>query len=1757
MTDNTIDTLELQIRSDSQRAVNDLDKLSASLIGVSKASKRMETSGLVKATENIKKISNSLSGINNFRTPDFSGLVQEFGKLKDIDVSKSVASLTASFARLSNAGEKARITANQIPNIGKALEESVKGLNGIEDVSKPINSFVSSISRLSNAGEKAQLSAQNLPIILSGLKDGISELSGIGDIDTGINRFVSSLARLSNAGEKSAIVSQQLPTLGTALYNTANKMASAGSISDSVNLFTQSIGRLASAGSKTGETAAGLDNLAQETLKFFQTMAKAPKISQNTLKMTQALAQLASAGGKVSTTTGTITSSFNKLSGLGSKTASAIKKAAKGISSSLSQIGSSSKHLNTASFSFGKLLKSALPFIGFREIFNWGKQAVETASSLTEVQNVVDVAFGDMKQKVEDFASTSIEDFGMSELTAKEIASRYQAMGNAMGIPVSKFSKVSDILKKNNAVYGESVDSMADMSVELTKLAADMASFYNMKQSDVAKNLQSVFTGEAEPLRKYGLDLTNATVQEWALKQGLDANMQSMTQAEKTLLRYQYVMSNSTAAMHDFRRTQDSWANQTRILSQRFQELGSVVGGTLINALKPLVKALNSVMGKVIEFARTVSEALGAIFGWKIEVDTGGITNDLDSAGTSAGDLADSADDAAGGLGDASGAAQKLKKTLSVLPFDQLNQLASNMSNAGSGGSGGAGSGGLGDSGVNAGAGASANLVQTDSLFEKYKSEIENLEQLGEYIGDALIKAMQSIDWESVYESARNFGTGFADFLNGLISPELFYETARLVANSINTAFYALNSFAREFDWTNLGNSLSAGINSFFQNWNAGLTGATFNNFTNGLIDAIAAATDSESGINWSMIGTKVRTMVYYALNGIKWEEAYRAAGNFGSGLAIFLNNLITPGTFEQIGHTISGGLKSALSLGIGFISEFDWYNATMSLSTALTTFITDINWVYYAKVFGFQIKRALRGISDGIADTDWYAIGQDISDFITGIPFTELLSGVGELIWEAINAGIDLFKGMFGIDTIEEKINGLDKDLNLSQLTDGIKALGESLSPFVKGFAEGFIDVIDFLANKVTPAVISDLGTAFKLLGDALNAIPPEVMEELGKAFGEIGASLIVIKGANTAITSLKGLFSFLGGTKTATDAAKKGLSDVGKAVGDAGTAASEAAKNAVDSTKTIEERINSAKEVTGKATDAFGKFQGTIMNLGATVTLQDMLDNLGRELDGTADKTRATDEALGIVAGAMNSVGIEGDILVTKLTNITSPMNHLANEDAPEFSSAFQEMITNFENAGGSADELKNALSIALSSGLITTKEYADEINKYINGTGTSFENTSGKIADASINMTGEVGGISGVLSGLNDTSLISIAKFALLSGALKSLADNGTISKDQFGELNTNITNAKEAGSGFDSIILYIDTALSNAGVSAGELNSALLNSADSMKNEYPEAIEDVVSTLNGLSVSFESAGLDSGKNYASGTVDGINQNTENVKKATESMISEGIVNATQKSLDSHSPSKVAEGFGRDYDTGIANGITGYAEKVNYAAKTMLDKMKEIFPTYNRDFYNFGMDYISEIGGGMNAALPNLERACAAITKLFKDAFGGIASNLYTKGQDAAIQFANGITSVHIPMPHISVEAQATKTENGYSYNMGSYVNWYALGGLFSKASVIGVGEAGKEAVLPLDNKRTMSMIADSILTNASGIGIDEEILTNAVARGVAMAMINNAGNSNSPEYIQNSIYLDGDVMARAVTKAQKERDSRFNPTPQFGY
>ena len=374
--------------------------------------------------------------------------------------------------------------------------------------------------------------------------------------------------------------------------------------------------------------------------------------------MTTALANLAGAGSRVGSATSAMNQGFNLFSGSSKK----VKTSSKGIASAIGRV-------------------YATYWMLFRAMGMFRK-AMDISSDLTEVQNAVDVTFGNMKKTMEDFAKVSLSQYGMSALTAKDIASRYQAMGVAMGFSQKK---------------------MSGMSIELTKLAADMASFYNVDQKDVAKSLEAVFTGQTMPLRKYGIDLTQATLKQWALNNGLNANIKSMSAAEKMWLRYQYVMANSQQVMGDFARTSDSWHNQLVLLSGAFQSLGSIVGGSLINAFKPFIRALNSVMLKVIQFAEVVSNALGAIFGWKYE-SGGGISDDFS-------DAADSADDLAGSTGDAAKNTKKMADNLQS--FDKLNVISSSNASGGSGGGGGGAAGGAGT------AGSGGQWVETDSLWEK------------------------------------------------------------------------------------------------------------------------------------------------------------------------------------------------------------------------------------------------------------------------------------------------------------------------------------------------------------------------------------------------------------------------------------------------------------------------------------------------------------------------------------------------------------------------------------------------------------------------------------------------------------------------------------------------------------------------------------------------------------------------------------------------------------------------------------------------------------------------------------------------------------------------------------------------------------------------------------------------------------------------------------------------------------------------------
>lgn len=775
--------------------------------------------------------------------------------------------------------------------------------------------------QIKSDAQQATKAIGNLQSKLQGLGSTLNSLNGasISNFASGMSQLATSLRSVSSIDtrtfSKIAINMEKLGNLDTArlvslasaLKSMATELSGFASISKQSAEITQLTASISKLGSKSaGYAAENIKNLGSALKEVMTTLSNAPRVSNNIIQMTNALANLSQQGSKVGSASRSLITGF-------SNTTKSIKSTRSGFRGLASTIGKFYATYWMVMRAVGKL-----------------GSAVDLASQLTEVQNVVDTTFGDMASKVDDFTKTSIQDFGMSELTVKQISSRFQALGTSVGITSQQVANGTAVANKalmsqNNTLY-KTTDSMADMSLNLTKLAGDMASFYDVDQADVAKSLQSIFTGTIAPLRRYGLDLTQATLSEWAMKNGLDANIKSMTQAEKVLLRYNYVMANTQAAQQDFSKTANTWANSIRVLKQEFQAWGSIIGSVIINALKPFVQALSKVMLKVISFTKTVADALGAIFGWTIEISGGGATVDgMEDIADGVGDIGDSADSS-------NKKAQKLKKTL--LSIDEIHALDDNSDSGSGGGSGSGGSGGGG-----AGSGVDSSLKKTDGLLEKYKSSIKDLYSLGKYIGDALASAMESINWKKIYQKADNFGKGLADFLNGLISPRLFYDLGATIAGSLNTALHFLNSFGTTFDWTNFGLSIANGINGFFENFDFALLAKTINAWVQGIYtaliteaknlsrkDILKGITDFLSNLDIKTVEIIVGTLLIKKIISLK----------LGSMALAFIGKSLSKAIAQAIASKIGFELVKGAGIGTAIMQAFKTIFASLSTNLGL-----------------------------------------------------------------------------------------------------------------------------------------------------------------------------------------------------------------------------------------------------------------------------------------------------------------------------------------------------------------------------------------------------------------------------------------------------------------------------------------------------------------------------------------------------------------------------------------------------------------------------------------------------------------------------------------------------------------------------------------------------------------------------------------------------------------------------------------------------
>lgn len=304
----------------------------------------------------------------------------------------------------------------------------------------------------------------------------------------------------------------------------------------------------------------------------------------------------------------------------------------------------------------GKTLGLAL---GGAAIVSFTKSALKLGSDLTEVQNVVDVTFRQMSGSVNTFASTAIDTFGLSETLAKQYMGTFGAMSKSMGL---------------------SEKQALSMAKSITGLTGDVASFYNKSADEAYTKLKSIWTGETETLKELGIIMTQTNLDNYALNEGLGKTTKTMTEQEKLMLRYRYVMSQLSDAQGDFARNYDSWANQTRVLSLRFDQLKATIGQGLINLFTPVVKMINTVIARLQVLAEAFKRFTEMLTGNKSA--GGGI-------GSVAADVANATSNLNDGIGDlgseASGAAKKITKSL--MGFDELNVLQDLSAGGGGGGS--------------------------------------------------------------------------------------------------------------------------------------------------------------------------------------------------------------------------------------------------------------------------------------------------------------------------------------------------------------------------------------------------------------------------------------------------------------------------------------------------------------------------------------------------------------------------------------------------------------------------------------------------------------------------------------------------------------------------------------------------------------------------------------------------------------------------------------------------------------------------------------------------------------------------------------------------------------------------------------------------------------------------------------------------------------------------------------------------------------
>lgn len=709
---------------------------------------------------------------------------------------------------------------------------------------------------------------------------------------------------------------------------------------------------------------------------------------------------------------------------------SAIRQSFNGLGSVVKKIGV----LIGGAFAIGKLTQ-------------FGKECVELGSNLAEVQNVVDVTFTTMSDKVNEFAKNAMTSAGLSETMAKQYVGTFGAMSKSFG-----FSEAQ--------AY--------DMSTALTQLTGDVASFYNISQDLAYIKLKSVFTGETETLKDLGVVMTQSALDQYALANGYGKTTSAMTEQEKVALRLAFVQKQLSAASGDFIRTSDSWANQVRVMQLQLQSLKATVGQGLINLFTPVLKVINTLLGKLATLANAFKSFTELITGKKSSGQTGASgaglvgTDPMADTADQYGDAADNAEKLADATNDTADATKKATKAAKgyLSPLDEINNYSTDKSVDSSSkvpGAPGA-TGGLADKmkdavqNVDYGKVAEGETV-LDKMSKPLEKIIDRFKQLAKLIAKGFWDGLG--DYEPIFDGIKKDLDSIWKSLKDIFTDS---EVTKAANNFLDSFAYAIGQVAGSFARIGLtiAQNIIGGIEKFLKQNTQRIKNYLIDMFNIGSeISQIAGNLAVAFADVFSVFGGETAQQITADLIGI-FAEIGMVLTETAAKLGRDILNMIAQPFIDN-----KDILKSAIEGSLGVIE---------TVTSGVLTVVQNLSDAI-SRLYDEHVKPLFDSIANGLSSI-----------------FGTLITGYNTYVLPVLQGLAEQFKGLLE-GPLGDAI--LKIEAFLGKLIDSLKLLWESvLVPLINWIIANLLPVVAKIIDVVGTTAIKVLESLIKIIGDVTDTL-------------------------------------------------------------------------------------------------------------------------------------------------------------------------------------------------------------------------------------------------------------------------------------------------------------------------------------------------------------------------------------------------------------------------------------------------------------------------------------------------------------------------------------------------------------------------------------------------------------------------------------------------------------------------------------------